>query len=111
MWARWLNVIMGFWLVSTPFVLDYRLQEAQLNDLCVGLGVILFALVAIAIPKMRYANTVLGAWLIVSPFALGFGGYRTATLNDIIVGVIILALSLVWDHREWSPHRRPITGE
>ncbi|PTL79639.1 SPW repeat protein [Vitiosangium sp. GDMCC 1.1324] len=109
MWARWLTVILGFWLVSAPFALDYRLQEPQLNDLCVGLGVILLALVAIAIPKMRYANVVLGVWLILSPFVLNFAGYRTATFNDVIVGIIITALSLVWDHREWSPHRRPVT--
>ncbi|HYO69546.1 MAG TPA: SPW repeat protein [Archangium sp.] len=109
MWARWLNVILGFWLVSAPFVLDYRLQEAQLNDLCVGLGVMLLALAAMAVPKLRYANTVLGLWLIVSPFLLGFGGYRAATLNDVIVGLLTTALSLVWDHRDWTPHRRPLT--
>ncbi|WP_257461971.1 SPW repeat protein [Archangium lipolyticum] len=109
MWARWLNVILGFWLISSPFVLGYRIQEAQLNDLCVGLGVILLELAAIAIPKLRYANTVLALWLIVSPFVLGFGGYRTATLNDVIVGLLVGALSLVWDHRVWTPHRRPLT--
>jgi len=109
MWARWLNVILGFWLVSAPFVLDYRLQKPQLNDLCVGLGVMLIALAAIAVPKLRYANTVLGLWLIVSPFVLGFGGYRTATLNDIIVGLLVTALSLIRDRRVWTPHRRPVT--
>lgn len=109
MWARWLNVILGFWLVSAPSVLDYRVQAARLNELCVGLGIILFALAAIAVPKLRYANTVLAAWLILSPFALGYGGYRTPTLNAIIVGVLVGALSLVWDHRTWTPHRRPLT--
>jgi len=110
MWARWLNVILGFWLVSAPSVLDYRLQEAGLNDLCVGLGVILLSLAAIAVPRLRYANTVLATWLVVSPFVLGHAGYRTATLNDVIVGLLVGALSLVWDHRVWTPHRRPLTG-
>jgi general stress protein CsbA len=110
MWARWLNVILGFWLVSAPFVLDYRINQAQLNDLCVGLGVILLALAAIAVPQLRYTNTVLAVWLIVAPFVLGYAGYRTATLNDIILGLLIGPLSLVWDHREWTPHRRPVTG-
>ncbi|MGZ3456957.1 MAG: SPW repeat protein [Archangium sp.] len=109
MWARWLNVTLGFWLVSAPSVLNYRLQEPQLNDLCVGLGMILLALVAIAIPKLRYANTLLGVWLIVSPFILGYGGYGNATRNDVIVGLLCCALSLVWDHRVWTPHRRPLT--
>jgi general stress protein CsbA len=110
MWARWLNVILGFWLVSAPFVLDYRINQAQLNDLCVGLAAILLALVAMAIPRLRYANTVLAVWLIVAPFVLGYSGDRTATLNDIILGLLIGPLSLVWDHREWTPHRRPVTG-
>ncbi len=108
MWARWLNVILGFWLVSAPFVLDYRINQAQLNDLCVGLGIILFELGTIAVRKLRYANTLLAVWLIVSPFVLGYGGYRTATRNDIIVGLLVGALSLVWDHRAWTPHRRPL---
>jgi hypothetical protein len=110
MWARWLNVILGFWLVSAPFVLDYRINQAQLNSLCVGLGVMLFALGAIGIPKLRYANTLLAVWLIVSPFVLNYGGYRTATLNDIVVGLLVGVLSLVWDHRAWTPHRRSLAG-
>jgi len=110
MWARWLNIILGFWLVSSPFVLGYRVNQAQLNDLCVGLGIILFELAAITVRKLRYANTLLAVWLIAAPFVLGYNGYRGPTLNEIIVGLLVGALSLVWDHRAWTPHRRPLAG-
>lgn len=109
MWARWLNVILGFWLVSAPSVLGYRLRVAQMNDLCVGLGALLLALGAMAIPRLRYANTLVAVWLVISPFVLRFGGYGPAVRNDVIVGLLIGALSLVWDHRAWTPHRRPLT--
>lgn len=110
MWSRWLSVILGFWLVSAPFVLGYRVQDAQLNDLCVGLAIMLVNLAAVFVRKLRYATTPLAVWLIVSPFVLGYGDYRNATLNDIIVGLLVGVLSLVWDHRVWTPHRRPLTG-
>jgi sterol desaturase/sphingolipid hydroxylase (fatty acid hydroxylase superfamily) len=110
MWARWLNVILGFWLVSSPFVLDYRLQVAQLNELVVGLGILIVGLLAMAVRKLRYVNTALSAWLIVSPFLLGYSSYRHATVNAIVVGLLVFALSLVWDHRDWSPHRRTVEG-
>ena len=110
MWARWLNVILGFWLISAPSVLDYRVTQAQLNDTCVGLATLLFALGAIAVRKLRYVNTVLAVWLLAAPFVLGYSGDRTATLNAIIVGLLMAPLSLVWDHRDWTPHRRPIAG-
>ena len=110
MWARWLNVILGFWLVSSPFVLDYRVQVAQLNALTVGLGVMIVGLLAMAVRKLRYVNTALSAWLIVSPFLLGYASYRHATVNALVVGLLVFALSLVWDHRDWSPHRRTVEG-
>jgi hypothetical protein len=110
MWARWLNVILGFWLVSAPFVLDYRLREAQLHDLVLGLAILLVALLSIAMPRLRFAHTALGAWLVAAPFALGYSDSAAATLNDVIVGLLVALLSLVWDHRVWTPHRRPLTG-
>jgi hypothetical protein len=40
-------------------------------------------------------NMVLGAWLVISPFLFGFSHVATATWNNIIVGLIVLAAGWV----------------
>lgn len=38
-------------------------------------------------------NVAAGIWLIVAPFVLGYSGTARALWNDIILGVIVLALA------------------
>ncbi len=95
MWARILNIALGVWLMIAPWALRYDDAAARTNDIWVGILVALAALVALAWDPARFANTALGAWLIVSPFALGYAGWQAAALNAIIVGVVVLALSLI----------------
>ncbi len=48
--------------------------------------------------SLRYwmiLQIVLGAWLVVSPFVLGFRGITSMTMNDIILGAIVVILGLM----------------
>ncbi len=52
-------------------------------------------------------NALLGIWLIISPWALGFSSTTAATVNFVIVGILLLAVALgaiyvpkAWE--EWS---------
>jgi hypothetical protein len=47
---------------------------------------------------MRYLS-VLAIWLIVAPFALGYGNELAPVLNDVLVGIAVLGLTLVPLHR------------
>lgn len=74
------------------------MREALGNDIIIG--IIVAALAAIRISGayqaawLSWTNFVLGAWLVIAPFVLGYG--EAAPLwNDILLGVIILALA-VW---------------
>ena len=37
LWLSWINTLTGIWLILAPFVLNYPLQTARLNDIVVGI--------------------------------------------------------------------------
>jgi len=95
--ASGLNIIAGLWLIIAPFLLNYGdLREALGNDVIVGIIVASIATLrafgAYGADWLSWTNFVLGGWLIIAPFILGYG--RAAPIsNDIVVGIIILALA------------------
>lgn len=95
MWARIVNIALGVWLMIAPWALSYDYAISRTNDIWVGILVALAALVGLAWAPARFANTALGAWLIIAPFALGYAAWQPAAINDVIVGAIVLAVSLI----------------
>lgn len=95
MLARWMNMVLGAWLIVAPWMLGFREQIAQRNALWVGLAVIIVAIVAMFWPLTRFLNTALGAWLFASPFALSYESDRWMTWNALAVGALTLVFSLV----------------
>lgn len=95
MWPRIVNIALGVWLMIAPWALTYDYALSRTNDIWIGILVSLSALVALAWRPARYANTALGAWLIVAPFALGYAAWEAPAINDVVVGAIILAVSLI----------------
>jgi SPW repeat len=63
--------------------------------------------------SLRYwmiLQIVLGIWLVVSPFVLGFGEITGMTMNDMVLGAIMVILGLAVAHRgaqswarRWDP--------
>jgi hypothetical protein len=93
--ANWVNVVLGIWVIISPFVLGFaNLQAVMWNDVAVGIAVALLALSRR--PNHRAGeslNVVLGVWLILSAFVLGV----TAAVpfwNSIIFGIIIALVAL-----------------
>lgn len=95
--ASGLNILAGLWLIIAPFLLDYGdLREALGNDVILGIIIASIATIrafgAYGADWLSWTNFVFGGWLIVAPFILGYA--RVAPVwNDIIVGVIVLALA------------------
>jgi hypothetical protein len=101
---RWQDVamlVLGLWLIVSPFVLQYpdTLGIAALNSYVFGFGVMLFAAIALIKPQMweEWTNLVLGIWLIVAPVVLGFKTETDATANHLLIGLLIVidALSVM----------------
>jgi hypothetical protein len=94
-WQDGAMLILGLWLVVSPFVLQFSsfTEIAALNSYLLGVGVMVFSAIALARPRMweEQVNIVLGLWLVLAPFLLGFTTETAALVNHIIVGLLILA--------------------
>jgi len=90
--ASWLNIVLGIWVIISPFVVQFtQLTAATWNNVIVGIVIAILAIIRTSVPRQAgwsWANMILGIWMIISPFALG--AMTTAILwNNIILGVII----------------------
>lgn len=96
---RLTNAALGIWLMASPAVLGYG-NPAETNDRIVGPLIATLAIIAIwdILRPARRVNLVLGLWLIAAPWVLPLffdPGYPPqATLNSMVVGAFVAALSL-----------------
>jgi len=97
----WINLILGIWLIISPFVLGFAAttRAAVTNDVILGILLIAFSwwiLAAIAAPMgAAWFELFCGLWLIVSPFVLQFNRVAAAMANDVVVGIITAVVALV----------------
>ena len=98
-WASWLNLILGLWMMISPFVVGY----SAVSPMALWNGVVLGALIAIAglvvvqsvTPGPSWWNVAFGVWLFFSPWILQFGVVRPAVTNDMICGDAVVILGLI----------------
>ena len=90
---RIVNVIIGVWLFISAFLWPH-LQAQQSNTWICGVLCVIFALVAMAVPWVRYLNTMLAIWLFVSAWALP--SVQPGTIwNNVLCAIAIFILSLM----------------
>jgi hypothetical protein len=96
-WQDWANLLLGSWLIGSPWVLQYEGTHAAWNAYLTGGGILVVALIAAYMPKAweELINTLLGIWLVVSPFVLGFAATTTVALHTVVVGILATAFA-VW---------------
>ncbi|HZU34388.1 MAG TPA: SPW repeat protein [Gemmataceae bacterium] len=105
--ASSLNLLLGIWLIISPFVLPYSLNHAALWDtIAVGILVLCFAAARGMNPVrwigLSWLNVLLGIWLIISPFVLGYWSVWPALWNNIACGIFLGLVSL------WSGAATPV---
>ncbi len=96
-WQDWVNLILGIWLVVSPWVLSFSSQNvATWNAVIVGVVFAVLSLLAIAEAKPweEWSELVAAVWLLVSPWVLGYSGLAAAMWNAVIVAVIVGVLAL-----------------
>jgi hypothetical protein len=97
-WQDGVMLVLGLWLIVSPFFLSYvdLTGMAALNSYVFGIGIAIFAIIALAKPQAweEWVNLVLGIWLIVAPIVLGFRDETTATINHFVVGLLVGADAL-----------------
>lgn len=97
MTASGINVLAGIWLIIAPFVLGYATTTPKTNDIWLGIIVGIIALIRIFTPLksawLSWLNIIAGVWLIIAPFVLNYAT-TTPRWNDVILGIIVIALSI-----------------
>jgi hypothetical protein len=90
---RIVNVVLGAWLFISAFCWPH--SRAQLtNTWILGVLCVVFALIAMAVPWVRYLNTLLALWLFISAWALPTVSAGTIWSN-VLVAIAVFVLSLV----------------
>jgi hypothetical protein len=94
LWPRALDALIGVWLLVSAIALHATGLQMS-NAIVVGVLVILAAgIAAFVIPEARFANTALGIWLFLSSL-MALGPSEAMLWNDVVVGGLLVALSLV----------------
>lgn len=97
-WQDPLNLILGLWLLASPWILAYQDEMVSTRN-AVIVGILIAALAVLELFKVKaweeWASVAFGVWLVISPWVLGFSGLAAAaTWNAVIVGVAVAALAL-----------------
>lgn len=112
-WQDWVMLVLGVWLLFSPFILGYAGAQAAWTAYVVGIGLIAFSLVAILRPALwgEWINLVLGVWLILAPFLM-LHPSGAARWNHLIVGILVVADALlaVWMQPAQQPRHWFLSG-
>ena len=110
-WQDWLNVVLGLWIVASPWVLQHAMaaagtmageaplgqatQTVMWNMYIVGILVAITAGAALIAFQTweEWTNIVLGAWLLFSPWILGFSSAAALMWNAVIAGAVVVMLA------------------
>lgn len=98
-WIYWISVVIGLWLIASPFALGYTgIVQATVNDISLGVVIAatsLWMALKVNTPAwLGWALMLFGVWVIVAPFALAYSATTSATMNDAVTGVIVLAVAI-----------------
>ncbi len=117
-WQDWLNIILGAWLIASPWALGFAdTQPAAGTTWVLGAAIAIFAGTAAYMPKAweEAVSIVLGLCLLASPWMMGFADHSTAMANAVILGALVVAFSL-WamlqdaDFKKWLEQHRHVSG-
>lgn len=90
-----LLIVVGVWLVVSPFVVGYATGAAFWNPILTGAAVIALAWCRARrpqTPSLWVLNLLPGAWLLVAPVLLGYLD-RGAHWNSIVTGIVAIVLA------------------
>jgi hypothetical protein len=108
MWPRIVELMVGVWLLLSPFVFRHDARELALwwVDLASGSAVIACSLVSFWSPLRRAHFATLGVALslIAAAFAEGGGSSTSAQQNHVMVGLVLAMFAIVPSQTNLPPH-------
>jgi hypothetical protein len=96
--ASGVNILLGIWLIVSPWMFDYSETPAVLNSMIVGALVAILAASRLASLRdtaiVSGINVILAVWTVISPWFYGYASNVGAVRDNVIVGVVIAALAI-----------------
>ncbi len=100
LWAHFVNMALGVWLISSPFALGFRGESGMtISDIASGVLVIVFATLSLSrrFGWAQWANVFVGIWLLFAPLVF-WTASPAAYVNDTLVGTLVIALAVLVPH-------------
>ena len=96
LWAHFLNIGFGFWLIASPATLGYTSYPLMLSDILSGILLICLAFLSLSwrLAPVRWICAVLGLWLIFAPLVF-WVPTAAAYLNDTLIGSLVIGFSVL----------------
>jgi hypothetical protein len=86
-----INIILGAWLIISPWILGYTSTAAQWNQTILGIIVVGLAILRGLAPRQQWLSFLTGLvaiWAIIAPFILTYDR-SVAYWNEIIVAIVV----------------------
>lgn len=96
-WQDPVNVLLGAWLVVSPWVLGYQsVTVATVSTMAIGVLLAASSAGAMVLPAAweEWLDAILGAALMMAPLLLGFDAVDAALQNALITGGVVVFLAL-----------------
>lgn len=97
--ASWINVLIGAWLIASPWILGFTDWAATSNHVLFGFLIALLAapsaVIASRVHTFSWMNAVFGGWLLLSPWLLGYADDGAAGVNSMVAGIVVAIFALL----------------
>ncbi|WP_219116454.1 SPW repeat protein [Janthinobacterium sp. UMAB-56] len=109
-WQDQVILLLGLWLLVSPWALSYPAGSPQRLNAFVS-GLVIAILAAFDLYKTYFwavaVNLLVGVWVAAAPWVLRLAEQRIAMWNELLVGIAVVVLAL-WElrtdpelHRHW----------
>ena len=95
-WPQYPIIILGLWLIASPFTFGYQSAVMTWNDIIGGALLMTLAAVVLVFRNgwANYANGFVGLWLLFAPIIF-WAPTPAAYLNDTLVGILVITFSVL----------------
>jgi nucleoside-diphosphate-sugar epimerase/uncharacterized membrane protein len=96
LWAPFLNMALGTWLMTSPVTLGYESQQMAWSDLVAGILILAASFVTLSwrFGFVRWLVAALGVWVMVAPL-LFWAPTAAAYLNGTLVGALVFGFAVL----------------
>jgi uncharacterized membrane protein len=98
-WPHFANMVLGLWLITGVFALEYRSTALQVSDVVSGALVIVLAILSLS-PRPLFklwapwANSLVGVWLLFAPLVF-WAPMAAVYNNDTLVGMLVVVFAIL----------------